>query len=168
MKKFFLFAFIIASIAKQSHSQGVWTQKADLGGGKRGGAVGFSIGNKGYIGIGDTATYSAETGDNYATSFWEFDPNGNGVNEINLDNLISVYPNPSSGKINLKISQFENLKIKNIVIYNLQGEKVYSAADFQINSSSNFQIDLSEASSGIYFIHIICNEGTAVKKIIIQ
>lgn len=45
-----------------------WTQKADYGGGQRFGAVGFSIGNKGYIGLG--------TDQNYAdpNDFWEYDP----------------------------------------------------------------------------------------------
>ena len=44
-----------------------WTQKADFGGGTRSQAVGFSIGNKGYIGTGkeDWA---------YKRDFWEYDP----------------------------------------------------------------------------------------------
>ena len=42
----------------------LWTQKANFGGGARFSAVGFSIGNKGYIG----------TGNNYPQDFWEYDP----------------------------------------------------------------------------------------------
>ena len=42
-------------------STNVWTQKADFGGGARSGAVGFSIGSKGYIGTGG------------ANDFWEYD-----------------------------------------------------------------------------------------------
>jgi len=34
-----------------------WSQKADFGGGTRFGAVGFSIGNKGYVGTGTSASY---------------------------------------------------------------------------------------------------------------
>lgn len=33
-------------------SQNAWTQKANFGGTERGGAIGFSIGLKGYIGTG--------------------------------------------------------------------------------------------------------------------
>ncbi len=40
----------------------VWTRKADFGGGERDGAVGFSIGDKGYIGTGD-----------FKKDFWEYD-----------------------------------------------------------------------------------------------
>jgi hypothetical protein len=44
-----------------------WTQKADFGGIARFGAVGFSIGNKGYIGIG------SGDGNNLLNDFWEWD-----------------------------------------------------------------------------------------------
>jgi len=44
-----------------------WTQKANFGGIARFGAVGFSIGNKGYIGIG------SGNGNNPLNDFWEWD-----------------------------------------------------------------------------------------------
>ena len=48
-----------------------WTQKADFGGTARYGAVGFSIGTKGYIGTGTDDSY-------YDTKdFWEYDPVAN-------------------------------------------------------------------------------------------
>ncbi|MCX5849702.1 MAG: kelch repeat-containing protein [Deltaproteobacteria bacterium] len=43
-----------------------WTQKADFGGGVRGGVAGFAIGNKGYIGTGGS--------DSALKDFWEYDP----------------------------------------------------------------------------------------------
>jgi hypothetical protein len=47
-----------------------WTQKSDFGGSARYAAVGFSIGNKGYIGTGfDGSTYYKD--------FWEYDPTNN-------------------------------------------------------------------------------------------
>jgi hypothetical protein len=48
-----------------------WTQKADIGGIERVGAVGFSIGNKGYIGMGEDASYVR------LKDFWEYDPVAN-------------------------------------------------------------------------------------------
>ncbi len=47
----------------------VWTKKADFGGGFRTYAKSFSIGNKGYIGLG----YDAVNG-NVVNDFWEYDP----------------------------------------------------------------------------------------------
>lgn len=48
-------------------STNVWTQKVNFGGTSRYAAVAFSIGNKGYIGIGKDRT-------NYPIDFWEYDP----------------------------------------------------------------------------------------------
>ncbi|WP_165372217.1 Kelch repeat-containing protein [Emticicia agri] len=44
-----------------------WIQKSNVGGSGRSRAVGFSIGNKGYIGTGTT-------GQNFTKDFWEYDP----------------------------------------------------------------------------------------------
>ncbi|HUM48326.1 MAG TPA: hypothetical protein PLD84_15450, partial [Chitinophagales bacterium] len=48
----------------------VWTKKADFGGAGRANAVGFSIGNKGYIGTG----YFYDGSDHFFKDFWEYDP----------------------------------------------------------------------------------------------
>jgi N-acetylneuraminic acid mutarotase len=53
-----------------SDAQGLWTQKADFGGAARSGAVGFSIGNKGYMGTG-------VSGNTKFNDFWEYDPETN-------------------------------------------------------------------------------------------
>ena len=49
----------------------IWTRKVDFGGGKRYGAVGFSIGDKGYLGTG----YENVIG--FKTDFWEYDQSAN-------------------------------------------------------------------------------------------
>ena len=55
----------------------------------------------------------------------------NSIEEENNSLQFSVYPNPSDGEFNLKISYpiaigFENLKMGKIKIYNVLGEEVYS------------------------------------------
>jgi N-acetylneuraminic acid mutarotase len=54
----------------------VWTQKADFGGTARNGAIGFSIGNKGYVGIGisDGSVYDDAPKNK---DFWEYNPDEN-------------------------------------------------------------------------------------------
>ena len=62
-----LLALLLAICLTNGHAQDTWTQKADFGGLERYGAVGFSIGNKGYMGTGtDDATFKKD--------FWEYDP----------------------------------------------------------------------------------------------
>jgi len=53
-------------------SQGVWKQKANFGGTARFVASGFSIGTKGYIGIGADAGFA-----NFFVDFWEWDQSTN-------------------------------------------------------------------------------------------
>ena len=49
-----------------------WTQKADFPGAARAGAVGFAIGNKGYMGMGKSSAYNAYK------DFWEYDTTTDG------------------------------------------------------------------------------------------
>src|SRR3989304_7433891 len=124
-----------------------WIQKPDFGGTARRHAVGFSIGLNGYMGTGS-----------FTKDFWEFDPNGNAVNETELENLISVYPSPSAdGKFTVSGLQF---KVKIIDIYNVSGKLVYHST---VNRKQE-TVNLSEGS-GIYFIHFSTKKRRLAKEI---
>jgi len=105
-------------------------------------------------------------GTNNKGTIFKMNPAGMGIAENDLQNELTVYPNPTSGKFNLAISQLANLKMNSIEICNMIGECIYRSTDCQINSSSNCQIDLSEAKNGIYFLQVKTSEGIAVKKIV--
>ncbi len=84
---------------------------------------------------------------------------------------VSVYPNPSSGVFsvqpatgNWQLASSEKPEAR-IEIYNLMGEKVYSL-DVPINNEQ-LTINLFQPS-GIYFLHISNEKGTATRKIIIS
>ena len=65
----------------------IWTQKADFGGSARWLAVGFSIGNKGYIGTGIDTTF------NFMQDFWEYDPIANTwIQKADYGGGAKVYP----------------------------------------------------------------------------
>ena len=86
----------------------------------------------------------------------------NGVNEIYAnENLISVFPNPSTGKFLLET---KGLKESEIKIYNSIGEVLYES----FLPSGKADIDLSASPKGIYFIRVNSEEKSASKKIIIQ
>ncbi|MEW6469940.1 MAG: T9SS type A sorting domain-containing protein [Bacteroidota bacterium] len=90
-----------------------------------------------------------------------------GQGEHSLSEMFTVIPNPSTGKFNLKMAEFENLRTAKLEIYNLVGEKIYSA-NFQTVSSSNFQIDLSTQPKGIYFLRVSTLEGVITRKIVLE
>ena len=79
-----------------------------------------------------------------------------GINEPSLSQLISIYPNTTSGKV---ILVGDN--INSIEIYNILGEKV-------LQQKSTKEIDFSKSPKGIYFVKINDGTKTYCKKIIVQ
>ncbi len=84
------------------------------------------------------------------------------LNIEKLDNIFTVYPNPSNGNFNCKIKS-ANLKTENnIEIYNLNGKVIQQ----YLNTDASFLIDLTEFQSGIYFVKLINNKEIITQKII--
>ncbi|WP_282122551.1 T9SS type A sorting domain-containing protein [Algibacter mikhailovii] len=70
----------------------------------------------------------------------------------------SFYPNPVKGILHIQLNSGQDLKQVNI--YNLQSQYLYSV--------QTSKIDVSDLSSGLYFIEVVTNKGKSAKKIIIQ
>jgi len=87
--------------------------------------------------------------------------NCNGIISSNLNELnekISIYPNPSNGKLFISSSEL----IKSIKVTNIIGKEIYSNNNFNNNS-----IDLINLNNGVYFIKLSTEKGTITKKIIL-
>ena len=80
------------------------------------------------------------------------------VEEINLAENISIYPNPA--KDILTISCKNGATIDEVVIYNQMGLKVF-AGEFLDNT-----IDVSSLPQGLYFIHLQLGDQIKIRKII--
>ncbi|WP_425531642.1 T9SS type A sorting domain-containing protein [Draconibacterium aestuarii] len=78
-----------------------------------------------------------------------------------MDNSVSVYPNPSNGKIYVNL---ESLSSASVRVFNEFGKQVYH--DFDITDNI-YQIDL-KVSSGFYYVEIISDNYTQVFKMIIK
>jgi len=84
-----------------------------------------------------------------------------GITENVLNPDVDIYPNPTSGLLNLQLGQLENIQIKG---YNILGEKVYES----LITNQQSQIDLSAQPNGIYFINLQTNESKIIKKIMLN
>ena len=84
------------------------------------------------------------------------------VDNEELKSGFSVYPNPSSGIVNLGN---ENNSEYNFTISNLVGQIVF---DGKISSYSNQSVDLSKFSKGVYSIEFSNTKQTYSKKIVIK
>ncbi|RRO21874.1 S8 family serine peptidase [Flavobacteriaceae bacterium 14752] len=76
-----------------------------------------------------------------------------------------VYPNPTTGRVELSFNQNIDQEFK-VNVIDLNGKILKT---FDIKSSSNqFNFNLSDLSSGIYFVSIKSANKTAVKKLILK
>ena len=86
------------------------------------------------------------------------------VLDIDADNVMKVYPNPSNGEIAVRINNYNgNVAIK---VIDITGRIVYTAKNVLFNNEKTF--NLSQLNSGIYIIEITGEELKYTEKIIIN
>ena len=124
----------------------------------------------GAAGVGDhtlTYTYTDENGcENYAEQVINVSE-CLGIDEVFAGMELNVFPNPNTGVFNLEISSPDAKKL-DITIYNNTGVVVYENRNLEIRGSFSAKIDLSEFSSGLYFINLSKDGSNYSEKIIIR
>lgn len=80
---------------------------------------------------------------------------------------ISVYPNPTSGKLTLTMKTNGATKV-NLSVYNILGSLVYSDNDVTVNNNLTRVIDLSSLPKGLYHLKVVDDGKSIVKKIVID
>ncbi len=84
-----------------------------------------------------------------------------GIKEENKDERITVYPNPNKGVFEVRT---DKLKIKEIEIFNVIGEKIYIEEIKDMNIATINII----TKPGLYFVQVKTENGTLRKKIVVQ
>jgi hypothetical protein len=85
-----------------------------------------------------------------------------GIKENSENSFGAVYPNPSSGIVNLDLSS----GINSVSVKNLLGENILSISNE--DRIEKLSIDLSSQPKGIYFLEMKGEEKSVVKKIILE
>jgi len=94
-----------------------------------------------------------------ATEVWSFTTDATlGIEDNNILETFSVYPNPTSGVLNIQSSQ----DVDNVTVFNLLGQNVASFAKNEIVNSS---INLSELSKGLYLVKITSGDKTQTLRV---
>ena len=84
-----------------------------------------------------------------------------GIKEVNITELVSVYPNPGNGNFILELPQSQNNDLVfDVRIVNIYGQHVQ---ELQLNAAQQHYLDLTNTPAGIYFIRISSGNKQAVK-----
>ncbi len=87
------------------------------------------------------------------------------VNEQN--NALNVYPNPASGKLNVK-ANFNNANAT-VIVRDMLGKAVLQKElGKNINGEKEFTLDISNLQSGIYLVELNANDTKSVVKVTVQ
>lgn len=93
-----------------------------------------------------------------------------GIDEVEKPKYnMDIYPNPNEGAFNLTLDNFigDDLILE---IYNEMGTQVYNELISGKNEAAylQHQLDLSHLASGTYFVHVVSDTQSAVKRVVIQ
>lgn len=82
-----------------------------------------------------------------------------GITEENLENSISVFPNPAVD--NLIIETSNNEKVTAVKVYDVLGKLLVNN---NVNETERLELNVSGLEKGIYYVEITTGTGVAVKK----
>jgi len=89
-----------------------------------------------------------------------------GIRSSNLDELVSIYPNPAHGKV--KVEFVSEGSVQSLELFNATGSIVYFQSLKETNSTKAFEIDLGSFASGAYLIRLQTNNGVIFKKLMLE
>lgn len=81
-----------------------------------------------------------------------------GKGNFKIDNLVTVYPNPTKDRITISAAN----NINSIQLYDIQGRLLQTVLENNITSV----VDLTQRPSGVYFLKVTTDKGVKIEKII--
>lgn len=84
-------------------------------------------------------------------------------NTAEADDAIRIYPNPSTGLLNISLERDTETRVD---VFDLSGRKIQSHV--MAAGTGNLQVDLSGYAKGLYMVHIHSGKETTSHKVILQ
>ena len=109
--------------------------------------------------------YGNETGTPYT---WKSIKITDGIEEIIKNATVSIFPNPTVGNATVSFELEKSCNVK-IILSNTLGQELIQVFDgFADVGTFNKTIDTGHLSKGVYFVKILINGNSTVKKIILE
>ncbi len=97
---------------------------------------------------------------------YNYDVITNSVNDLNLEDLLSVNPNPTSGNVNINVNLPEN-EVINLAIFNTMGQQVALVKNGKAQNGT-FNVSLANQADGIYYVQMNVQNKIITKKIVLN
>ena len=114
------------------------------------------------VGVWDITLTATDDYGNSTTCTFELDLTLLGTDDNELNNAISLYPNPANEQVT--ISNSSNIALETAMIYDLNG-KLVSQINLQ-NMQTEKMIDVSAYATGVYMVYITGEQSSVVKRLI--
>jgi hypothetical protein len=89
-----------------------------------------------------------------------------GINDADISNYVSVFPNPTAGTVNV-VMHASNMGNAQVVVTNMLGEVVYQTAG-NTAAQHKFTLNLENQNSGVYFVKVKTDGGSAAYKVMLN
>ena len=90
----------------------------------------------------------------------------NSVEDLSLEDMLSVAPNPTTGIVNINVNLPEN-EVISIAIYNTMGQEVVNVKNGKI-SNGTYTVSLDNQTNGIYYVRMSLKGSIVTKKVILN
>ncbi len=105
-------------------------------------------------------------GKNGTVTYGNVSTHGTGINDVAYNIDYNVFPNPSTGVVNINLKGIEN-QVINISVKNTLGVEVMGLKNIQTGVNYDTALDISNLKQGIYYISITGEKIRLSKKIIL-
>jgi hypothetical protein len=89
------------------------------------------------------------------------------INMTQNNSLLRIFPNPTSGIVNIEVSDFHDEDIT-VKLFNQQSEEIIGDKNCAENKGGTIQLNITSLPKGIYYIQIITNNGQYFGKVVLQ
>lgn len=88
------------------------------------------------------------------------------VSELNTYNGLTLYPNPTTGLLNIKILE-QSLRLTSVKVMDMTGKIVSTLAENSFKDQSSFEINVSHLASGTYQVLFSSQYGQIAKRFVV-
>jgi hypothetical protein len=88
------------------------------------------------------------------------------ANQRYLDRAIGLFPNPTSGKVNITFKEMEALEA-GIAVFDLNGKLVSNIESANI-AAGQYQLDIHGQADGVYLVRILVENQVVTKRLVVQ